>query len=330
VDANCRSASRLPVGNPTKDESLGGLFELESVAGVRFSESPVLFSDAFEDFVFVNFVNYSGVNPMLSVADRLNADHVALSATLEAGAILSRFFKDGFTVRSKGISDLVTDADLAAERRIVEVIRQTFPDHAILGEEENPGDPEAADLWVIDPLDGTTNFAHGIPHFAVSIAYLHNGQPECGVVWNPVRDDLYVARRGHGATHNGKPIHVGGQASMSECLIGTGFYYDRGAMMEATLAAIGDCFRQQIHGIRRFGTASLDLAQVATGLYGAYFEYQLSPWDYAAGQLIVEEAGGKVTTCDGSPMPISKTSILASNNLVHDQMLNIVGRHLLR
>ncbi|RLS37774.1 MAG: inositol monophosphatase [Planctomycetota bacterium] len=260
----------------------------------------------------------------------LNTFDVAHAAALEAGAILSRYFREGFTIRNKGVADLVTDADVAAERRVVEVIHAAFPDHAILGEEENAGESSAEHLWVVDPLDGTTNFAHGVPHFAVSIAYMFQGKAECGVIWNPIHDDLYVARRGHGATHNGKPIHVGQQNQMSECLIGTGFYYDRGAMMEATLSAIGDCFRQQIHGIRRFGTASLDLAHVATGLYGAYFEYQLSPWDYAAGQLLVEEAGGKVTTCDGSEMPISKTSILASNSFVHDEMQSIVSRHLLR
>ncbi len=254
---------------------------------------------------------------------------VAVCSAREAGGILSRFFNEGFTVRNKGVADLVTDADLAAERRIAEVIRNAFPDHAILGEEENAGDVTAEHLWVIDPLDGTTNFAHHIPHFAVSIAYLHHGRAECGVVWNPIRDDLYVARRGHGASHNGKPIHVGGQKNMSESLIGIGFYYDRGAMMEATLAAVGDCFRRQIHGVRRFGTASLDLAHVACGMYGAYFEYQLSPWDYAAGQLIVEEAGGTVTTCDGGPLPLKTTSVLASNTLLHSEMLATVSPHVL-
>ena len=255
---------------------------------------------------------------------------VALCAAREAGGILTHFFNDGFTVRNKGVADLVTDADLAAERRIAEVIRSAFPDHAILGEEENAGDVTAEHLWVIDPLDGTTNFAHHIPHFAVSIAYLHHGRAECGVVWNPIRDDLYIARRGHGASHNGKPIHVGGQQTMSESLIGIGFYYDRGAMMEATLAAVGDCFRRQIHGVRRFGTASLDLAHVACGLYGAYFEYQLSPWDFAAGQLIVEEAGGTVTSCDGGPLPLRKTSVLATNSILHAEMLATVSPHLLK
>lgn len=252
---------------------------------------------------------------------------VAQCAAHEAGEILRRYYHEGAAVRSKGVADLVTDADLAAERRIAEIIRREFPDHAILGEEENAGSVDAEHLWVIDPLDGTTNFAHHIPHFAVSIAYLHQGLPQVGVIWNPIREDKYVARRGHGATHNGREIHVGPQTSLNEVLIGIGFYYDRGAMMEATLAAIGDCFRQQIHGVRRFGTASLDLAHVACGYYGAYFEYQLSPWDYAAGMLLVEEAGGTVTTCQGDPLPLHKSSILASNSLLHSSILPIVRSH---
>jgi myo-inositol-1(or 4)-monophosphatase len=252
---------------------------------------------------------------------------VAMCAAREAGSLLQRSFVNGFEVRKKGVADLVTDADIAAERRIVEVIHAAFPDHVILGEEEHSGRGDAEHLWVVDPLDGTTNFAHRIPHFAVSIAYRCHGQTECGVIWNPVRDDLYVARRGQGATHNGKPIHVNSEATLGESLIGIGFYYDRGAMMEATLRAIHDCFRQQIHGVRRFGTASLDLAHVASGLYGAYFEYQLSPWDFAAGQLLVEEAGGRVTTCSGNTLQMQKSSVLASNLQLHDALLATVSRH---
>ncbi len=255
---------------------------------------------------------------------------VAMCAAREAGTILSRAFNEGFSVRLKGVADLVTDADVASERRIAAVIREAFPDHSILGEEENSADINVEHLWVVDPLDGTTNFAHHIPHFAVSIAYFHHGKAECGVILNPIRDDLYVARRGHGATHNGKPIHVSTEQNLNEVLIGIGFAYDRGAMMEATLAAVGEFFRQQIHGVRRFGTASLDLAHVASGLYGAFFEYQLSAWDFAAGQLLVEEAGGQVTTCDGQPMPIEKSTMLASNGVLHDQLLPIVRRHMLQ
>ncbi|MFN9718190.1 MAG: inositol monophosphatase family protein [Planctomycetota bacterium] len=255
---------------------------------------------------------------------------VAMSAARAGGEVLARCFENGFSVRSKGLADLVTDADIASERMIVEIIRATFPDHAILGEEENSGDTTAEHLWIIDPLDGTTNFAHRIPHFAVSIAYMHRGKAQCGVVWNPIRDDMYEALRGEGARHNGLAIRVGTQTRMSEALIGIGFYYDRGAMMEATLGAVGDCFRRQIHGVRRFGTAALDLAHVATGLYGAFFEFQLSPWDFAAGQLIVEEAGGTVTTCTGESMPLQKSSILASNTLLHQEMLETVGPYISR
>ena len=254
--------------------------------------------------------------------------NLATEAARQAGEILSDYFHNGVTMRKKGVVDLVSDADVHAERHIVNFIRNTFPQHSILGEEESVADTAAEHLWIIDPLDGTTNFAHHIPHFAVSIAYYHNQVPVCGVVWNPIREDLFLASAGEGAVWNGQPIHVGNQASMSEALIGIGFYYDRGAMMEATLAAVGDCFRKQIHGVRRFGTASLDLAQVATGCYGAYFEYQLSPWDFAAGRLVVEEAGGKVTTCFGEDLPLNKTSVLASNGILHDEMLPIVSRHL--
>ncbi|HAV30619.1 MAG TPA: inositol monophosphatase [Planctomycetaceae bacterium] len=249
---------------------------------------------------------------------------VAVSAAREAGDILLSYFRASVNVREKGIADLVTDADVAAERCIAARISAAYPGHAILGEEEQAGDTDAEYLWVVDPLDGTTNFAHGLPHFAVSIALLHRGQPQLGVVWNPARGDLYTAQLGAGAYHNGRRLQVNSEATMDQSLIGTGFYYDRGAMMEATLGAIGDCFRQNIHGIRRFGTAALDLAHVADGLYGAFFEFQLSPWDFAAGQLLVTEAGGRVTDCSGNPLPLRKSTILASNGLLHDQMLSIV------
>lgn len=248
----------------------------------------------------------------------------AVRAAKAAGDILMRYFRCKVTVQEKGVADLVTEADVKAERRIASVIREMFPEHAILGEEEQAGDTGAEYLWVVDPLDGTTNYAHGLPHFAVSIALLHHGKPQLGIVWNPVYEHLYSARLGGGAYLNGRPLRVSSEATMDKALIGTGFYYDRGAMMEATLGAIGDCFRQNIHGIRRFGTASLDLAHVADGHYGAYFEYQLSPWDFAAGQLLVTEAGGRVTDCNGDALPLRKTTILASNGLLHDQMLAIV------
>jgi myo-inositol-1(or 4)-monophosphatase len=252
----------------------------------------------------------------------------ARRAAQSAGEILQGFYRDGFSVRLKAAADLVTDADVAAEKRIAEVILSDFPEHCILGEEEHTSDIDVEHLWVVDPLDGTTNFAHGISHFAVSIAYYHHGVPTCGVIWNPIRDDWYTAERGGGAFHNNSRIHVGTQQSMAEVLIGVGFYYDRGAKMEATLAAIRDCFHSQIRGIRRFGTASLDLAHVASGFYGGYFEYDLNPWDFAAGRLLVEEAGGQVIACNGTPLPLSRSTVLATSPGIHESLLQITARHM--
>lgn len=258
-----------------------------------------------------------------------NVLEITRQAAEAGGAVIARAFPEGIAIRSKAVSDLVTDADLESELTIARVIREAFPNHAILGEETFRDDASAEHLWVVDPLDGTTNFAHGIPHFAVSIAYYHLGQPVCGVIYNPITQDWYTASRGEGAFANGKRVKVAAATQLNQVLIGVGFYYDRGAMMEATLAAIRDLFRQQIHGVRRFGTASLDLAQVGMGRYAAFFEYQLSPWDFAAGRLFVEEAGGRVTTCTGAELPLTKTGVLASNGLLHEAVLRIVGSHVI-
>jgi myo-inositol-1(or 4)-monophosphatase len=145
---------------------------------------------------------------------------------------------------------------------------------------------------------------------------------------NPVRDDWYIAQRGKGAFHNGEQVRVASNRRLDEVLIGFGYYYDRGAMMEATLNAVGDLLRRDIHGVRRMGAATLDLAYVGLGSFGAFFEYELAPWDFAAGRLFVEEAGGNVTTCRGEPVPIAPTSILASNGWLHDAVLELVAaRH---
>ncbi|MCO6454274.1 MAG: inositol monophosphatase [Pirellulaceae bacterium] len=254
----------------------------------------------------------------------------ARAAALVGGQTVARYFREGVEIRNKQSYNLVSDADIHSEQAIVEVIRRDFPDHHLLAEEEHASRTDVEHLWLIDPLDGTNNFAHHIPHFAVSVAYYRDGQPWCGVIHNPLRDDWYVAERGRGATWNGQPVQVAPHQRLDQSLIGVGFYYDRGRMMEATLAALGDFFRAQVHGIRRFGTASLDLCHVAQGMYGAYFEFELSPWDFAAGRLFVEEAGGRVTTCDGAELPLAKTSLLASNGLLHDAALEIARRHLPR
>ncbi len=252
---------------------------------------------------------------------------LAEDAARAGGAIVARYFREGIAMRSKDVANLVSDADIEAERAIVSVIRAAFPDHEILGEEAHPGDAGAEHLWIVDPLDGTNNFAHKIPHFAVSIAYYRAGRAECGVIYNPVRDEWHHAVRGEGAYQGGRRVRVSESARMDEALVGVGFYYDRGAMMDTTLEAIRAFKRRQVHGIRRFGTASLDLAMVGMGMFGAYFEYELSPWDFAAGRLFVEEAGGRVTTGLGEPLPLGKTSLLASNGLLHETALEIVRAH---
>jgi myo-inositol-1(or 4)-monophosphatase len=260
---------------------------------------------------------------------------VAIDAARAAGELILPLFHGGVAFRAKGADpqatfDLVTDADLKAEYLIAEVIRKAFPAHAILGEELHPSSIAAEHLWIIDPIDGTNNFAHQIAHFAISIAYYRAGRAECGAIYNPAHGEWYVTARGQGAWYNNRRVQVAKENRLDQVLIGVGFYYDRGAMMEATLAAIHELFKSNIHGIRRFGTASLDLACVATGRYGAYFEYELSPWDFAAGRLLVEEAGGLVSTCAGAPLPLAKTGVLASNGPLHPAVLDTVYRHLPR
>ncbi|MHC4217213.1 MAG: inositol monophosphatase family protein [Planctomycetota bacterium] len=252
---------------------------------------------------------------------------VARVAAQAGGDVVSRYFREGVDVRQKGSWNLVSDADVESERAIVDVIRQAFPDHAVLGEESHRGDVDAEHLWVVDPLDGTNNFAHQVAHFAISIAYHHNGRPECGVVYNPMRGDWFVAARGRGALHNDQPACVSSSPGLDEVLVGVGFYYDRDATMRATLAAIGAVFQHGIHGIRRFGTASLDLCMVGIGAFGAFFEFELSAWDFAAGRLFVEEAGGRVTNCRGDELPLRKTTVLATNGHLHDAMLRVLEPH---
>jgi len=244
---------------------------------------------------------------------------------------VKKHFHLGVSARTKeGESksyNLVTDADIESERAITHHIRDAFPSHEVMGEEEQQADVSAEHLWIIDPLDGTNNFAHQIPHFAVSIAYYHCGVPQCGVIYNPVTDNLYTAIAGAGASADGGAVQVAPNTQLSEIVLGVGFYYDRGKMMEATLAAIKELFQKNIHGLRRFGAASLDLCHVAMGRFGAFFEYELAPWDFAAGRLFVTEAGGRVTDCLGNPLGCEMSSVLATNGHTHQAVLDVVRRH---
>lgn len=261
---------------------------------------------------------------------------VAEAAARIGGALSAGRFQHGVAGKSKNASaeegsfNIVTQTDLEAERAIVAEIRKTFPHHAVLGEEIYGGGDETAEtlasehLWIIDPIDGTSNFFHGVPHFGVSVAYYHQGEPACGVVGNPARDEWFTAVRGQGAFQNGQRLTVEPGLRLDEVLIGFGYFYDRGAMMEATFDVVVEVLRRKCHGVRRMGAATLDLAYVANGSFGAFFEYELSPWDFAAGRLIVEEAGGKVTTCYGDPLPLGKSSVLATNGSIHDDMVALL------
>lgn len=261
---------------------------------------------------------------------------VAEAAARAGGTLAAGRFQHGVTRKSKNASpeegsyNIVTETDPEAERAIVEVIRRTFPNHAVLGEEVYGGGAKTAEtlasehLWIIDPIDGTSNFFHGVPHFGVSVAYYRDGEPVCGVVGNPARDEWFTAVRGQGAHQDGRRLAVDSPQRLDEVLIGFGYYYDRGAMMEATFDVVVELLRRKSHGVRRMGAATLDLAYVANGAFGAFFEYELSPWDFAAGRLIVEEAGGKVTTCYGDPLPLGKTSVLATNGSIHEEMVALL------
>jgi myo-inositol-1(or 4)-monophosphatase len=258
---------------------------------------------------------------------------VACEAAESGGKIVADYFLRNTEFRSKTVEHvsqgLVTDADIDSERVITQIIRQAFPTHQILGEETNPqSSKDTEHLWIVDPLDGTNNFAHQIPHFAVSIGYYRNGRPHCGVVYNPLSEEWFTTAAGHGAWHNHRRVVVNRHSKLDQTMIAVGFYYDRGQMMHATLNAIRDLFHQNIHGIRRMGTAALDLVQVGLGRFGGYFEYTLAPWDFGAGRLFVEEAGGRVSTCEGGELPLAKSSVLATNGLLHSQMLQIVIRNL--
>ncbi|QEG20887.1 inositol monophosphatase family protein [Mariniblastus fucicola] len=255
---------------------------------------------------------------------------VALSAANNAGQILKDYFEQGVAseVKLEGgkKQGLVTVADVEAEAAIMEVIRGSFPDHAFLAEESAATGDNPDHLWVIDPLDGTNNFAFGIPHFAVSIAYIENGKPAVGVVLDPVRDEQFVAVRDGGASLNGKPIHVCESTGIDSAIVGTGFYYDRGEMMSQTLRCIETLFRHDIQGLRRMGAASLDLAYVACGRFGAFFELTLSPWDFAAAQLMVTEAGGQITNCSGREIGLEATDVLATNGRLHAEMMQLLAK----
>jgi myo-inositol-1(or 4)-monophosphatase len=237
----------------------------------------------------------------------------------EAGTLLMGYFDQHIKIEYKGEADLVTAADRASEKLIRERIRQRWPGHDILGEEEGLVDTGSEYRWYVDPLDGTTNFAHGFPVFCVSMALEYKGKRIAAVIYDPTRDEMFMAEQGSGAYLNQQRIHVSKVARLAEALVATGFPSHKRHKNPNIY------FYHQItlhtHGVRRAGSAALDLCCVACGRFDGFWEFNLNPWDTAAGVLIVEEAGGKVTNFAGGPFELNSRETLASNGLLHAALM---------
>jgi myo-inositol-1(or 4)-monophosphatase len=250
----------------------------------------------------------------------------AIQTARDAGRILAERFGRAVEITHKGDIDIVTEADVASERLIVERIRSYYPRHAILAEESGDtlaiGDQQSEWRWVIDPLDGTTNYAHGYPCFCVSIALEHEGVIKVGVIYDPTRDELFAAERGEGATLNGRGIRVSDVDDLNRAMLCTGFPYD--VRERNDFARHFSNFIMHAQAVRRDGSAALDLAYVACGRFDGFWEEGLNPWDVAAGVLLIEEAGGRVSRYDGSPFDIYTPPILTSNGLVHEAMMRVL------
>ncbi len=247
----------------------------------------------------------------------------AIQAARFAGRLLAERLPDEREVLVKGLRDIVTDADLAAEKAIVQIIRARFPDHALLTEEEGASDGDAPYVWVVDPLDGTTNYSRRMPIFSVSIGLLHKDQLTAGVVYDPLRDHLFVAERGRGATLNGKPLQVNAIDRMDHAVIGLDWAHAHKDRREI-VARLGQ-IAPACGTMRGLGSAALGLCYVAAGWIDAYFNIGSKPWDMAAGLLLIQEAGGRVTDLKGRPWQPWGQRILVSNGRIHQALLELMG-----
>jgi myo-inositol-1(or 4)-monophosphatase len=252
----------------------------------------------------------------------------AVRAAAKAGETLMKFFRRDMRVTEKGQANFVSEADLESERVLHEMLLEAVPSADFMSEESFASSSLAKQLWITDPLDGTTNFLHHVPQFAISIAYRNDDVTELGVIHNPANNSWYYGVAGRGAYFDHRKMRVCADQSITDALVCFGFFYDRDQAMSATMRCLDSLMRRNIHGIRRFGAAALDLAAVADGSYGAFFEFELQPWDMAAGNLMVAEAGGLVTDCVGDPISCHvPSSILATNGIIHREMLPIVQEH---
>jgi myo-inositol-1(or 4)-monophosphatase len=251
-----------------------------------------------------------------------NFEFVALMSEIarEAGTLLMGYFRAHVKIEYKGDADLVTEADRASEKLILERIRAHWPAHDVIGEEGAKIETGSDYRWYVDPLDGTTNFAHGYPVFCVSLGLAFQGKRKAAVLYDPTRDELFAAELGKGATLNGHTIAVSKTANLAQCLLGTGFPSHKRHKNPNIY------FYHQLtlrsHGVRRAGSAALDLASVACGRFDGFWEFNLNAWDTAAGILIVEEAGGKVTGFHGEALEITDRDVMATNGLIHSDLLH--------
>ncbi len=230
-------------------------------------------------------------------------------------------------INEKSRNDLVTAADVASENAILEAVTRRFPSHRVLAEESGSSrDEDAAPTWIVDPLDGTTNFVHGIPQFAVSIGVAVQGRVDFGVIFDPCKNDMFTAARGRGARWNGVPCRVSGRGGLKGSLIATGFPFKAHRLLDPYLAIFKDVFLR-CKAIRRPGAAALDLAYTACGLFDGFFEFQLSPWDVAAGSVLVEEAGGVITDMNGAAGFLENGNVVCGPPGVHDELLAVVTTH---
>ena len=248
---------------------------------------------------------------------------VALKAVKEGGAILMQHFGRIQSIDHKGAIDLVTEADRQSEQRIIQIINNSYPDHRILAEETGDSGNFSSFKWIIDPLDGTTNYAHTYPCFCVSLAIEHEGELIYGMVYDPLRQELFTGEKGEGAYLNGKMIKVSSTRELNQSLLCTGFPYDVRDDIEGNLLNFSN-FLSKSQAVRRDGSAALDLCYVAAGRFDGFWEQKLFPWDMAAGSLLITEAGGELSNFKGEKSIIYDEEIVASNGIIHHQMIDVL------
>ncbi|MGD9051899.1 MAG: inositol monophosphatase family protein [Desulfobacterales bacterium] len=251
------------------------------------------------------------------------AKRVGIEAAYSGAKILQEHFGHISRIGQKGAFDLVTDADTASEKKIIQIIRRVFPDHAILAEESGINHGNSECQWIIDPLDGTTNYAHQLPIFSIAIALAVQGEIALGLVLNPMDGELFTAITGKGAALNGNPIRVTSTAVVHQSLLVTGFPYDFGKIIEPVMQRFCVC-QNASQGVRRLGSAALDICYVACGRFDAFWEQNLKPWDKAAAAVIATEAGAVITDFSNRPFALDQKEILVSNGAIHQEMLSLL------